>query len=89
MPKFRVQLAQLIRETATVVVEAPSLVDLKSRLSEVYDMEAGESDWEIDCNWGTDEGTHQVLGPAPDDAVVDFTLNNEEGGEEVVDAKFE
>ena len=87
MAKFRVKLAQLVRETATVIVEIPDdqKLELRRRLSEVYEKEAGEANWEIDADWGTDEGSHYVLGPAPDDAVPDFVLESEDEDSESED----
>lgn len=82
MPKFRVRLAQLERWVADVVVEAPSREELEDRLNEVWDEEGGSADWRVDDTWGVDEGTHEVLGEAPQDAQADFTLGSEDEEED-------
>jgi hypothetical protein len=73
--KFKVELARLVREVKTVVVEAPSFEELDSRLEEVYDAEDGLS-WEPDSDWGCDMGTHQILCPLTDEegVTVDYVL---------------
>ena len=66
--KFRVQLARLVRETKTIVVEAESAEQIN--LGKLYEEdESGsrtpdgiESDWECDAEWGCDEATHTILG---------------------------
>jgi hypothetical protein len=77
--KFRVI---LVRQEAEVVVEAPSLEELEARLGEVYEQEDGSADWQDDWTWGTEEGTHTVLGEASADAQADYTLDAEEVGDE-------
>ena len=61
MPKFNVCLGRLVRETSTVIVEAPNLKSLEARLNEVYENYDGP--WEEDSEWGCDESdSHVVLG---------------------------
>jgi hypothetical protein len=80
MPKFHVQISQLVRETATVVVEASSLEELEKRLGDVYNAADNEfePDWEFDMWWSADEGTHCVIDEAPADIVVDYVLEDVE-----------
>jgi hypothetical protein len=73
MEKFEVCLGRLVRETATVVVEAKSRRDLESRLSEVY--EAYDGDWDPDTEWGCQESdSHAVLGEAKKGAEIQVSL---------------
>lgn len=76
MPKYIVELAQLVRETAVIVVEAPSRAFLEKHLNDVYAEEQGESEWEMDANWGTEEGTHRVVSTAKQSAVPSFRVDN-------------
>jgi hypothetical protein len=65
MPKFNVCLGRLVREQATIVVEAKSKEDLEERLSEVY--ENYDGDWEEDMEWGCEESdSHNIIGDAGD-----------------------
>ena len=73
MKEFEVCLGRLVRETATVVVEAKSRRDLKSRLSEVY--EAYDGDWEPDTEWGCQESdSHAILGEAKKGTEIQVSL---------------
>ena len=60
MPKFKVMLARLSRETRIVEVYADSKesIDLRDVYSEKG---ADEEGWEADVDWGVEEGTHVVL----------------------------
>jgi hypothetical protein len=74
MPKFKVVLGRLVRETASVIVEAPSLDELEGRLSEVYRRYDG--DWAPDVEWGCEESdSHAVTGKAPSKSKVDIKLS--------------
>ena len=60
MPKFRVLLSRLNRETKVVTVEAESREDVD--LKDVYfEQGCDEDDWEPDVDWGTEPGTHIIL----------------------------
>jgi hypothetical protein len=73
MPKFNVTLGRLVRESATVVVEAKDEKTLERRLHEVY--EAYDGDWDQDVEWGCDESnSHIVEGPAKPRAKVQVKL---------------
>lgn len=73
MPKFKVTLGRLVRETASVVVEAESAKEVESRLSDVFEMYEG--DWSEDVEWGCQESdSHTFDGDAPGNAKVDVTL---------------
>jgi hypothetical protein len=84
MPKFYVQIAQLIRETAMVVVDAPSRDELECRLEEVYDEADGSyyPEWQGDDWWGAEKGMHQVIREAPANAHVDYVLDGDEDEED-------
>ena len=77
MPKFLVGIGRLVREQATVVVEAPSVEAID--VDKVYDMYEGVS-WEPDQFWGAEpsESHDGVMGPAPEDAAVDVTVEAEQ-----------
>lgn len=76
MPKFNVVIGRLIREQATVVVEASSAEAID--VDKVYDLYEG-TNWEADQFWGAEPSdTHDgVSGPASDDAQVDLTIEPE------------
>lgn len=63
MPYFKVMLARLVRETATVTVKAKSREYLSQRLDEVYATSDIDdvTEWESDLDWGPDEGSHTLL----------------------------
>lgn len=61
MPKFAVSLAQLVRQTAVVIVEAESESELQENLSDVYSEEGDEANWGLDPTWGAEEGTHCII----------------------------
>ncbi len=77
--KFLVELAQLVRQTCLVTVEAPSRKALAKKLSGVYEAEQGDSpNWEDDNHWGADEGTHTLLDEeAADTDQPDFLLDED------------
>lgn len=68
MPKFKVELSRVIRETKVVVVEAKSAAWLKQRLTEVYQQDtksySWEPDWVEDFSSGCQEDVeaHTILG---------------------------
>jgi hypothetical protein len=76
MPKFLVGIGRLVREQTTVVVEAPSAEAID--VDQIYDQYEGAS-WEPDQFWGAEpsESHDGVMGPAPDDAAVDVTIEAE------------
>ena len=75
MPKFAVEIAQLVRQTATVIVDAESQEELQNRLGEVYaDVDDDRLEWKLDGMWGADEGTHTIIGPTKEDSEADLTL---------------
>ena len=64
--KFKVELGRLVRQVRLVEVEAESAADID--LKDVYEKDDGiEMDedhpdgWEMDADWGCEEGTHVVL----------------------------
>jgi hypothetical protein len=64
--KYKVELARLVRQVRLVEVEAESAADID--LKELYEKDDGmEMDedhidgWEMDADWGCEEGTHVVL----------------------------
>lgn len=61
--KTLVQLSRLVRETAYVVVEHEGE---EPDLHEVYEAEDVDGHWHPDYEWGADEGTHHVVGDAPE-----------------------
>lgn len=63
MPYFKVMLARLVRETATVTVKAKSGEDLSERLSEVYERDKSEDQgvWESDYDWTPEEESHIII----------------------------
>lgn len=74
MPKFEVQLGRLVRETASVVVEASSKKELESRLNEVYEAYEGDG-WNPDIEWGCEESdSHFIMGKAKPRSKVQVTL---------------
>lgn len=70
MPKFSVQVAMLVRETRTVIVDAPSFEVLESRLDDVYELACELDEWVSDVEWGCDEGTHTIIGESDGDAEI-------------------
>ena len=77
MTKFNVQLAQMVREVAACVVEAPSRREVDRALGEIFDDSDGLR-WESDDSWGSEPGTHTVdTDPGDiDDALVDFVVDH-------------
>ena len=63
---FKVELARLIREIRTVVVEAKNEDELGERLSDVYNNDQEIGGWEEDTEWGVEEGTHDIIGVVTD-----------------------
>jgi len=83
MPKFNVQLARIVRETALVVVEAPSREELDVRLAEAYEACSEDLEWEPDVCWGCEEGTHMIVdGMANPETPAEFTLPQEDDEED-------
>ena len=83
MPYFKVMLARLVRETATVVVKAKSREDLSERLSEVYERDEYEDQvfWEADYDWTPEEGTHIIIDeikPEPRGCDIDLDKEDDE-----------
>lgn len=79
MKKIRIELAIMMRQVKKVVIEVSDDYDLEKHpdlTHEVFeaDSDIGEGVWVDDEHWGCDEGTHVVLGPAGDDAVIQFRL---------------
>jgi len=62
MPYFEVELARIVRETSKVIVKCKSKEELVERLSDVYQIEDGKAEWDQDCDWGSDEGSHRIIG---------------------------
>lgn len=65
--KFKVELGRLVRQVRLVEVEAESAqaIDLKDLYESDDGMEMDEDHpdgWEMDADWGCEEGTHIVLG---------------------------
>jgi hypothetical protein len=63
MPKFNITLARLVRETASVEIEAVDCEDAEEKASEIYSADEFNGEdlkWEPDADWGADEGTHNV-----------------------------
>jgi hypothetical protein len=57
----RVQLARLVREEASVVVEVPTDVDGDELSRHIFENYEEDLEWTPDYEWGSDEGTHQVF----------------------------
>ena len=77
---FNVCLGRLVRENATVTVEAKSKEDLQDRLHEVYDKYDGDG-WVPDTEWGCEPSdTHVIEGEAEKDSPVDVTLEENDNG---------
>lgn len=75
MAKFYVTLGRLVREEATVVVEAKSANEVKERLHDVY--EEYDGDWTEDVVWGCEESdSHTFDGDAPKNAKANVTLED-------------
>lgn len=78
MPKFRVTLGRLVRQNATIIVEAPGLEYLEDRLTTVYDKYDGDK-WEDDNEWGCEESdTHIIDDPADESETADVSLAPED-----------
>lgn len=60
--KYRVQLARLVRQTKDVTIELADGADPDDAAREAYEDDEG-MDWDDDCEWGADEGTHALIGP--------------------------
>ena len=77
MPKFPVEIAELVRQTATILVEAPSKEALEDALGAVYSAESDQScaEWVSDYEWGAEEGTHAVHDQVEDTEYAHFTLS--------------
>jgi len=60
MAKYTIQLAQLVRETALVEVEADSLEAAEEMMDAAYEDYDGE--WTPDIEWGAEAGTHFNFG---------------------------
>jgi len=77
MPKFYVEMAQLVRQVKIIVVEAPSIDDLdEDVLSTVYEKyEDDGRNWKMDDSWGSEEGSHSVVGAVENDPSVDTIVD--------------
>lgn len=62
MPKFRVMMSRMVRETSEFLVEAATVEEAKGKAQEAYDSNE-VTDWESDPEWGEEEGTHYVVDP--------------------------
>lgn len=78
LQKFTVELAWLIRQTATVVVETDDPDSLQEQLSKIYEASDGSENWTDDTHWGAEEGSHQIHGEADKKEKADFTIFNGE-----------
>ena len=70
--RYAIEIARLVRETQTVLVEADSPEDAEKILSAVYKAAQGadfDDRWEADAMWGCDEGTRDMIGPASTDTI--------------------
>lgn len=77
MPKFRVLLGRLVRETVEITVEASSQKEVEDRMKEVYEDYDG-CDWEPDDEWGCEPSdSHVVVGLAEKTEEPDIILYKE------------
>jgi hypothetical protein len=60
MPKFKIELARLVRQVAVVEVERDEEPE-DYELSEVFEEYEGDAEWTDDFEWGSDEGTHRII----------------------------
>ena len=87
MPKFTIQLGRIVRETRTLVVDAPSRMELENRLSEVYHDADIDDGWEDDNEWGCNESdSHAVVCEETPDTPADFVLSPEDDEDVLVDS---
>lgn len=70
MPTFKAVLARLVRENATISIEATTIEEAKAKAQAVYDNDEADT-WEPDFEWGAEEGTHHIV--TPECAVVPFS----------------
>ena len=76
MAKYRVTLNRMVRECATVTVEADSAEQLGKQLDKIYDAEE-VAVWEPDFDYLPEEARHWVnCQDVPDDALPDFILHD-------------
>lgn len=58
---FKVTLAERVRQTATVYVEADEAIDPAELAHEVYEQaDLGLLDWEVNWHLGGEEGIHRI-----------------------------
>jgi len=74
--KFTVCLGRLVREYASVTVEADNEAQVMANLDKVYERYEGE--WHPDKEWGCESSdSHTLAGPAKPHAKVQVTLDEE------------
>jgi len=78
MPKYKVCVGRLVRETATVIVSAPTRKILEANLGLVYEG-CPDASWEADTEWGCEESdSHVVLGSASPRSKVEVIIKEGE-----------
>jgi len=66
--EYAIMFSRLVRETAQFKVDADSPEEAKAKALLAYEGDV-DLEWEPDCEWGAEEGTHYLVG---DDGLVEF-----------------